>query len=286
MTSKKRVAKKNPKDDTETRSFAILDLARLNDLVRFERIGGKKEAIDGYLSFYEEDDSILRLPDQEGVLKNIPPVHYQVKGTEIPSTYYPCSLVFLGYCFDSIEPVFLFYVHTKRGSEKIYFKLIDKDFIRNTLNIENIQTYINDSKSVSFDESDVFTGDHKQLLDIFISKSPTFKEKSKKDVKPATADELQKHKEAIANILGDGNDKVLELEAFIFLGAPFDIFNLDTLRIKLGLTDKEMGFYIEKLLEKGVLTEKSEILSVSDVKVGKSLLDELITRKGIEYVYG
>lgn len=284
MPTPKRVPKKNNKDDVEIQSFAIFTRSLQDGKSRFEQIGGKKEAIDGHVYFYTEKGEILGHSDKNGEYKFIPGVCCQVKGTSQDVTNYPCSIEFISYCFHSIEPIMFVFVNV--SSEEVYFKLISKTFIQNDLGIQDPETHPKESKTISFNVSDLFTGDSNQLLDAFIHLSPNFSPQTKKELQSATPGQLEHHKNMITGILGEDSQKIFEMEALIFLEAPFDMTNLKSLRSKLNFTETEVNFYIEKLVAKEILTKVRDILSIADVSVGKSLLDELITKKGVEYVYG
>lgn len=273
----------------EEESLTILRSSLNSKEVFLQDIGGVNPSTDGVFHFLDKDSRprTFQKDNRDQVAKT----EYQLKSTNTKGKKtYSFSIEDLRYYSICSHPVFVFLVDIQ--SKISYWELIDSNYIKDILKINNIDTTTAKTKTVHFTDKKIVGSVTTEVIFNDFNKTPSnvssLTEVPSTDTK-IEQDELNKYKDSLAILVQQDIEKILDLEALIFFHSPFlvsDTTVFEPILSKSGLDSVEFEFYTGKLVTSGIMTRVGDVLSVTDSRAAQGLLSELINKKGIEYVYG
>jgi hypothetical protein len=256
--------------------------------INIQHIGGNNPSTDGLVHFFNQGGSGPRTFKKYGE-HQIARTDYQLKSTNTKGKKkYKFSIEDLRYYSKCPNPVFAFFVDIP--NKICYWEMIDLDYIKTVLQIEDIETTNLQSKTVHFkDEKIIRDTSIEDLFNAFTKIPSILATEVPNSETKIEKEDLIEYKNNLSQLIQGDLEKILDLEALIFFYSPFLVSNdpvLQSILSKSCLSSMEFEFYTNKLVSSGIMTKVGDVLSVTDSKAAQGLLSELINRKGIEYIYG
>jgi len=279
------------KSKSKTHRQEDKSLKILSGLMDFDRIdilqhGGVVVSIDGEITFLDKNSEriVIKMNDKEMLAIT----KYQVKSSYSPVKRSKSIEIedITDYVLRPPHRAILFFVNIPL--EKVYWEIIDENYVKYVLKIKDLKNPGCNSKTINFRSEKVFDGNSEILFQDFSNPQldiPSFPGAEE----AATEEELKKYKTSLSKLIAEDLEKILTLEAMIFFYSPFlltydPVFTI--ILSKAEMTPVEFEFYTKKLIASGVMRKVGNVLSVNDSKAAQGLLNELINKKGVEYVYG
>jgi hypothetical protein len=279
------------KSKSKTHRQEDKSLKILSGLIDFDRIdilqhGGVVISIDGEITFLDTNSKriVITMNGKEILAM----AKYQIKSSYSPVKISKSLKIedITDYVLRPPHRAILFFVNIPL--EKVYWEIIDENYVKYVLKIKDLKNPGCDSKTINFRSEKVFDGNSEILFQDFSNpqlRIPSFSGAEE----AATEEELKKYKTSLSKLIAEDLEKILILEAMIFFYSPFLLTDNPVFQIILSKAEMslvEFEFYTNKLVTSGIMTRVGDVLSVTDSKAAQGLLNELINKKGIEYVYG
>jgi hypothetical protein len=270
-----RLKKKNATQDQEDSGNDLLKQS-FGKRAKFNFVLDNFPNLDGFLEFYDKDSFPL----------NKKPF-FQTKSTSIlTKTSYQYELEHLNYYFREPNPIILFFVNIPK--KEIYYIIVSKHYISTVLKI-NPETYVGDTKTIEFSKLNLFTGDIDKLISDYDDEylELTQIRQLEASSQGASKNEVSEHKRKVIQMVASEAEKIFMLEALFFFYFPANLTDIDLIKKiadKVGVSGKELDYLLEKMFDSKILNNIKNLVSVQDPKVARKFLDDLITKKGVEYL--
>jgi hypothetical protein len=232
--------------------------------------------IDGFLELYSEDLYPLNKK-----------YFFQTKSTSKPeNNSYSYEIEHLNYYFGEPAPTILFFVNIPK--KEIYYLVASKHYISKVLNIDPA-THSDSTKTICFFKKNLFTGDIDKLISDYETEffELTHMRQLEATSQGASKNEVLEHKRKVTQMVASEAEKIYELEALLFFYFPVYLTNIDLIKNiadKVGISGKEIDYLLVKMFDSGILNNIKNLVSVQDPKVARKFLNDLITKKGMEYL--
>lgn len=287
MAAKKKVMiGVNPHDTTEKISSDMFSLVLHREgLSRVEKFGEKKEHVDGLVSFLTQDNQPLMIEGTNGARdKTFPHVFYQIKSTTVAGiSHYDCDHRFLYRVFHDDVPTLMVFVNIT--DELIYYEYLSRAYIVENLSIPDIAQETRNEIRLNFTDTKILSG-AQQLIDGYQEERSRL-ESLETYGASSSPQEIKDHKDSIRGVMAKNVGTAYDLEALIYYNFPLkmsEVEKITALCDKLSVSRKEFDYMVEVLGGVNAVQITDDLISVVDVKVAKTLLDDLITKRGMEFI--
>jgi hypothetical protein len=279
VTSTYQLKEKPAGDIQEDNSLQVF-----NNLVDFNTLdfinqGGKVVNYDGQLRILDDHrrSEVVTLNGQDLVVDT----KYQIKSSAKRTTAYPFDIKDLSDYVLQGRPVFVFLVNME--DRIVYYEVVNRKYVEYVLGID-LKTTTQKTKTVRFHKQ--FTGNTGDLLYDFVECENIGIPKPEElpEAQEATRSEVTAHKALVGTI---DSDIIYDIEALMYLH-PLDEDDSapkTSICLKLELEESDLDFYVRHMLKKGIIVKAGGKWVIQDVKVAKYFLEDLIERKGVDFVY-